>query len=254
MISVPAGQGPVSLGTFTLERRTRVAGRIVDPSDRPVEGVEIWVVPENYAEITQATYQAGPATLSGPDGRFELRERAVGDHEQLRACRKGYTPTEFPAKGPASAEPRIVLTPTVHLAGHVVDAGGEPLSGVTVSAWPTRTRWEGNDLIMPDPPCPFVSSALTGVEGTFTVELGGAGRYEVGAGGAGHLSTRLDTLDVPPGIGWIEDPDGSGSDGERPRRRPGRPPRRGGMDPSLRTQELRHGLQRRGRKLPSGRG
>ncbi|HEX3555073.1 MAG TPA: carboxypeptidase regulatory-like domain-containing protein [Thermoanaerobaculia bacterium] len=197
MISVPGGKGPLDLGTFTLESRARIAGWIVDPGDRPVESVEIWVVPEDYAEITQATHQAGPATVSGPDGRFELRERAVGDHERLRACRKGYSPAEFPVKRPASTEPRIVLTPTVHLAGHVVGADGEPLPGATVSAWPTGQ--ERGDLIMPDPPCPssFFSSALTDAKGDFIVELGGAGHYEVAASGAGHLSTRLERLHVP---------------------------------------------------------
>jgi protocatechuate 3,4-dioxygenase beta subunit len=196
-ISVSGGEGPVDLGTFTLESRTRVAGWIVDPGGQPVKGVEIWVVPEDYAEITQATHQAGPAAVSGPDGRFELRERAVGDHERLRACRKGYVPKEFPVKGRASTEPRIALTPTVHLAGHVVGAGGEPLPGATVSAWPTDQA--PMDLIMPDPPCPFTfaSSALTGAEGAFTLDLEGAGRYGVTAGGAGHLSAHLDRLHVP---------------------------------------------------------
>jgi len=196
-ISVPGGEGPVNLGAFTLESRARIAGWIVDPGGRPVEGVEIWVVPEDYAEITQATHQAGPATVSGPDGRFELRERAVGDHERLRACRAGYTPTEFPVKRPASMEPRIALTPTVRLAGRVVGADGEPLPGAQVFA---RHFGEmGSDLIMPDPPCPFpfVSSALAGPEGAFTLELGRAGQYDVTAGGAGHLNAGISPLHVP---------------------------------------------------------
>jgi protocatechuate 3,4-dioxygenase beta subunit len=206
-ISVPGGGGPVDLGTFTLESRTRVAGWIIDPGGQPVEGVEIWVVPEDHTEITQATHQAGPAALSGRDGRFELRERAVGDHERLRACRKGYVPKEFPVKGRASTEPRIALTATVHLSGHVVGAGGEPLSGAAVSA--RTTGWQPGDLISDviilDPPCPFVSSALSGAEGTFTLELGGAGRYDVTASGTGYLGTGLGRLHVPPeGLDGVE--------------------------------------------------
>jgi hypothetical protein len=202
-ISVPGGGGPADLGTFTLERRTRIAGCIVDPADRPIEGVEIWVVPEDRAEITQATRQAGPAAISGPNGRFELRDRAVGDHEKLRACRKGYLPQEFPVQGKASTEPRIALRPTLHLAGHVVDADGEPLADAQVSA--SAYGREPSDLIMPDPPCPFASSALTGADGSFTLELGGAGRYGLTASGAGHISTGLGPLQVPPeGLDGLE--------------------------------------------------
>jgi hypothetical protein len=197
LTSVPAGRGSIDLGTFTLEGRARIAGWIAGPGGQPVEGVEIWVVPEDYAEITQATQQAGPAAVSGPNGRFELRERAVGDHERLRACHEGYMPQELSVNGPASTEPHIVLAPSLRLAGHVVGAGGEPLVGAHVSAFPSGRM--ASDLIRPDPPCPFpfAPSALTGAEGAFALELGGAGQYDLTASGAGHLSTRLDRLQIP---------------------------------------------------------
>ncbi|HEV7504220.1 MAG TPA: carboxypeptidase-like regulatory domain-containing protein [Thermoanaerobaculia bacterium] len=195
-ISVPGGGGSVDLGTFTLEGRTRVAGWIVDPGGQPLEGVEIWVVPEDHAEITQATHQVGPATVTGPDGRYELLDRAVGSGEELRACRKGFVPKEFPAKGKVPEALRTVLAPTVHLAGHVVGADGESLPGARILA---------SGHIMPDPPCAFAKSALTGAEGAFALELEEAGWYEVAARGAGHLSTRLDRLHVPPeGLDGLE--------------------------------------------------
>ncbi|HEX4960584.1 MAG TPA: carboxypeptidase regulatory-like domain-containing protein [Thermoanaerobaculia bacterium] len=196
-VAVPGGEGLVDLGTFTLEGRARIAGWVVDPGDRPVEGVEIWVVPKDCVDITQALHQASPAAVTGPDGHYELRDRAVGDAERLRACRKGYVPQEFPAQGPASTEPRIGLTPSVHLAGRVMSADGEPLPGTQVIAFPSGQV--ASDVITLDPPCPcpFGSSALAGAEGTFTLELASAGRYDVTANGAGHLRTTLPRLHVP---------------------------------------------------------
>jgi hypothetical protein len=204
VISVPSGEGLVNLGTFTLEVRSRIAGWIVDPDGRPVEGVEIWVVADGSTSISHAARQAGPAAVSRRDGGFELRDRPVGDHEKLRACLKGFLPAEFQAQGPAATEPRIVLTPSTQISGRVLSADGDPLPGARVSA-SLSSGPAGSDVVLPDPPCPFNDTSITGAEGDFTLELKSPGRYEVTALGAGHLLAELDHLLVPPeGLEGVE--------------------------------------------------
>jgi hypothetical protein len=195
-IPVPKGTGTLDLGTFTLAARSPVAGWITDPGGRPVEGVEIWVVPEESTTITQAGRKAGAAAVTGRDGRFELRDRSVGDHEKLRACRQGFLPAEFQAQGPGATEPRVALTPSTQIAGRVVNAGGDPIPGARVFA-PLSSGPPGSDVILPDPPCPFNDSATTGAAGDFTLELKGPGRYDLTAIGAGYLTTHLDHVLVP---------------------------------------------------------
>lgn len=203
LISVPKGEGRVDLGTFTLEARPRIGGWIVDPDGRPVEGAEIWVVPEESTSITQAGRQAGPAVVTGRDGHFELRDRSVGDHEKLRACRKGFLPAEFPAQDPATGEPRVALTPSTRIAGRVMNAGGEPLPGMVVAA--SLSGQVEADLVLPDPPCPLEDLATTDAEGAFLLELKSPGRYDVAAIGPGYLFTEQEHVLVPPeGLDGLE--------------------------------------------------
>jgi protocatechuate 3,4-dioxygenase beta subunit len=203
LISVPKGEGLVDLGTFTLEGRPRIGGWIADPGGRPVEGAEIWVVPEESTTITQAGRQAGPAAVTGGDGHFELRDRSVGDHEKLRACRKGFLPAEFQAQDPATGEPRVALTPSTQIAGRVTNAAGEPLAGMDVRA--SLSGQVGTDLVLPDPPCPSEDFAVTDAEGAFALELKGPGRYDVTSIGPGYLFTEQKHVLVPPeGLDGLE--------------------------------------------------
>ncbi|HEV7508495.1 MAG TPA: carboxypeptidase-like regulatory domain-containing protein [Thermoanaerobaculia bacterium] len=204
VISVPKGEGQVDLGTFTLEGRSRIGGWIVDPDGRPVEGAEIWVVPVDSTPITQAERQAGPAVLTGRDGHFELRDRSVGDHEKLRACRKGFLPAEFEAQGPEASEPRVALTPSIQISGRVVNADGDPVPRAQVSAFLSGHELEEN-FSLPDPPCPFEGSTTVNAEGAFALELKGPGRYDVTALGAGYLLAKQDHVLVPPeGLDGVE--------------------------------------------------
>lgn len=203
MISVPKEEGLVDLGTFTLEGRPRIGGWIADPDGRPVEGAEIWVVPLDSSSITRAGRQAGPAAVTGRDGHFELRDRSVGDHEKLRACRKGFVPAEFQAQDPETGEPRVALTPSTQIAGKVMNAGGDPLPGMSVSA--SLSGQTGTDLVLPDPPCPFEDSATTDAEGAFALALKGPGRYDVTAIGPGYLLAEQKHVLVPPeGLAGME--------------------------------------------------
>lgn|GEM_PF-2282513 len=161
-----------------------------------MEGAEIWVVPLDSSSITRAGRQAGPAAVTGRDGHFELGDRSVGDHEKLRACRKGFVPAEFQAQDPETGEPRVALTPSTQIAGKVMNVGGDPLPGMSVSA--SLSGQTGTDLVLPDPPCPFEDSATTDAEGAFALELKGPGRYDVTAIGPGYLLAKQDHVLVPP--------------------------------------------------------
>ncbi len=201
LISVPKGESPVDLGTFTLEGRTRISGWIVDPGGRPVEGAQIWVVPEESNLITLPERQAGPAVVTGRDGHFELRDRSLGDREKLRVCRKGFLLAEFQAQDPAAGEPQIALTPSTRIAGRVMSAGGEPLTGMTVSA---SLSGETEDFVVPEPSCPFDVTAITNAEGRFVLELKNPGHYDVTASGAGYILGEQNYVVPPEGLDGIE--------------------------------------------------
>ncbi|HEX4960575.1 MAG TPA: carboxypeptidase-like regulatory domain-containing protein [Thermoanaerobaculia bacterium] len=204
-VVISQGEGPLDLGTFTLEGRAPVAGWIVDPAGQPIEGVEVWIVPDSPGSMAQEDREAGPAAVTGRDGRFELRDRSVGNHEKLRACARGYLPAEAEVPGPAAAEPRIELTPTLRLSGKVVSVEGEPLPGASVFANLTGSSARDRVLLGLAPSCPQVGSAVTGAEGAFTLELQEPGEYLLSAWGAGHVASNRNRLEVPAeGLDGVE--------------------------------------------------
>ena len=120
--------------TLRLAPAIILAGRVLDASGAAVTNAQ--------ARVTLTTDDAGPTlgqpTKTGPDGLFEIKALPAGLRYAVLITARGFGPTSAevnPATGPPG---RIELAPirlvaaNQHVAGVVVDAENEPVSGAWV--------------------------------------------------------------------------------------------------------------------------
>ncbi len=145
-----------------------VTGRVVDSEGRPLSGVEIWRPYTEQERLGRA--ERRPAAVSGPDGLFTVTD--LRPTESLTACPLGWQFTEIPSSDTYKKPVEFRLQPAARMAGRVVDARGEPVPGVDVTA--QLAGWVTGCLIMSPPePClgnPNYRSRLTDVDGRFVFE------------------------------------------------------------------------------------
>ncbi|HUR82647.1 MAG TPA: carboxypeptidase regulatory-like domain-containing protein [Thermoanaerobaculia bacterium] len=141
--------GQTTTRDFNVTQLARVSGVVVDSERRPVNGAK--VSSEAASEemgMPSMIFMSNVGTTTGADGRFALRLKGDSDL-RLRAARKGLPQTKSDAMKlqPGERKSGIVLTiPSgVAVTGRVVDASGQPLSGVSVVATDTPA---GNDRMM----------------------------------------------------------------------------------------------------------
>jgi len=135
-------------------RKGRVSGVVVDASGRPVSGAAVG------ARVRSGHGFRQQFSRTDSEGRFQLDEELPAGELTLRASHEGSG-----GEGNAHAEValgegtgedssvRLVLPEGRELSGHVVDAQGRPVSGVSVRAWrivpgrdPERASWPGEDV------------------------------------------------------------------------------------------------------------
>ncbi len=218
MVGLAAGQGPVDPPSRPVPvplpapvaaaevplavpaDQVAIAGRVVDPAGRPVEGAAVRL------EFTPAGDLEGPepaAAATGPDGRFSLRvARAVldapdrglaGRAPRVVASAPGFGPA-WGSPGPRSTDLReVTLTLKADeppIRGRVVDLEGRPIAGVTVrsdraweapdgalDAWIEAARTRGRAVGDGLASIPLERSAVTGPDGRF--RIGEVGRDRV---------------------------------------------------------------------------
>ena len=142
-----------------------VQGRVLDAAGRPVPGILV--------RAFAVTGGGGPVGASDPAGRFELRNLEAGTYRIVasRIAREATLVLESAGGGVVSARTLripddgpgqivvighgeqltgvdLTLPRGGVITGHVVDAAGEPLEGVTVHAW-TRQRVSGRTVVGP---------------------------------------------------------------------------------------------------------
>ena len=156
----PPDSEPSSLdtvGTFP------VAGRVLDPDDKPVAGAEVYIW--HYRQFgwnpadPAPTGQKGRVALSDLNGRFHFElDNASSDWPfsdgpawhgaQIAAVARGYGPAWIAAgslvKG-GEATLRLVRD-DVPIRGRVLDTQGQPVRGLTVRAVPIGTTEPGTDI------------------------------------------------------------------------------------------------------------
>jgi hypothetical protein len=194
------------LGTLVLTPGKRLEGRATEPGGAPVAGAEVWVVPdiEAGARAWKAFLAAGPATVTDPDGRFVLQSLDPRQALSVDICRPGYQTGRIwqPVleEGPVQVTP-VTLSRAARLAGRVVDPGGKPVSGASVSA--SLAGASLGDWFPPTSPCPQsgqFSTAETDAEGRFTLEPLEEGFFELRISAEGYLSADLPGVEVKVGL------------------------------------------------------
>lgn len=136
-IEVEPGQGPIDLGTLVLEPGISITGRITDPRDQPIEGVDVWIARDRGRALTlraRRILQGEPRTATGADGRFTVGELEAGESFHLFFDRQGYQTSSLRGVVAPPPEPlTVVLEPASQVRGRVEDADGEPIAGAVVS-------------------------------------------------------------------------------------------------------------------------
>jgi uncharacterized GH25 family protein/protocatechuate 3,4-dioxygenase beta subunit len=147
--SVAAGQGTPR--DIVLPPLARITGVVVDEGNKPVAAAAI--TPERVADFgfPGRMFRAFRSATSGPDGKFTLRTE--GDRDvRVRAFRKGFPPGRTDALKLAAGERKsgvIITVPTgIEVAGKVLDAQGNPLSGASIAASETQGRGGAGGPVM----------------------------------------------------------------------------------------------------------
>jgi hypothetical protein len=168
-----------------------VTGIAVDPQGQPVAGAAVWLPPDALNDEAYAVYlKAGPAAVTGADGRFTVRVREDALEPGIDVCTPGSLTGQLDpgvsrlAGSLAAAGPlTVVVRPGARIFGRVVDAAGDPVAGVIVGT--TLAGSSPSDLIMQSSPCNhsgIEASAVSDAEGRFTLEPLEPGWYTVRAG------------------------------------------------------------------------
>lgn len=189
--TAPRGK-PSPLVTIVLSDGQTAVGRVVDAAGQPVEGAEIQLV-ALYLAKREAT------TVSGPEGRFELRRLSPGritliaEHPDHAAA---FVPRiEIPEGTPTVDLGAITLPAGGAIEGRVTDARGRPLEGAEIGVFPTERErtpgWMFGVGTSSDP-------LRTEPDGSFRVEkLRRGDRFDLKARHPGYLDTSLPGVTAP---------------------------------------------------------
>ena len=185
---VPAGEGEVDLGVFTLVAGARIHGQVTNPEGEPVAGADIRArVPlsiDRDQERTATSDTGGAFVLTGlPHELVDLTVRA-----------DGYTPRSLRGARPGVEEPIVIEMKTgALLTGRVIDIDGQPAAGVQVELEPdfqTRIRnlaWSARDFFK-----------RTDGDGRFRFEHIEGGVWSLEAR-RGQANATLDGIELQPG-------------------------------------------------------
>lgn len=172
--SLTSGQELVK--DINVTQHARVTGVIVDEEKRPVAGATV------SAEDVAADMMRMPArfmrdtNVSGPDGRFSLTVQPDSEF-RVRAVKKGMPQVQGDSMKVAAGDrkgPVVLTIPAgVAVSGRVLDANGDPLSGVSVSATETPAGGDAmvRRMIFSGPPGQEEDLIRTASDGTFTVRV-----------------------------------------------------------------------------------
>jgi protocatechuate 3,4-dioxygenase beta subunit len=190
------------LGALVLTRGRQLEGRAIGPLGEPVEGAEVWVVPDGIARsrVWVAFEEAGPAAVTDQDGRFVLQGLNPRKVLGLDVCRPGYHTRWIDVERSEEGPVQVELARAARVSGRVIDPDGKPVAGASVDA--SLSGASRGDFTPPSSPCPHngrFSSAETDAEGRFTLAPLDGGLFEIVAQAQGYLETAPQTVEVAAG-------------------------------------------------------
>ena len=162
---------------IALSALARVSGVVVDEEKRPV--VVAVVDTENAQNMRfgggMRMMRGNVQTVSGPDGRFSMR---VAPDQELwaRATKRGFPSAKSDAFSVGSGERKsgvvLIIPSGIAVSGRAIDANGDPLSGVAVTA----AEAEGGQRMMfrtmlGGPSNDDEDAIRTASDGTFTMRV-----------------------------------------------------------------------------------
>jgi len=190
--------GTVDLGRILLPRGETLTVQVIDPAEQPLAGVDLWVSTPD--EMLDSAWRR-PAAVTGADGTVIFQGLEPGQKLEVDFCRTGWT-REFAelTAGPEEAY-EVLLTPTVHLTGTVVDQDGKPVAGAEV--WPRRNGTpylkEGEEPSIRGRGCADGGGGdpATDSAGRFSLTHLTPGWYQIEVRHKGFVSQTLQAVEIP---------------------------------------------------------
>ncbi|HVR96557.1 MAG TPA: carboxypeptidase regulatory-like domain-containing protein, partial [Thermoanaerobaculia bacterium] len=190
--------GAKDLGTVILHPGVVLEGRVVDPQNRPVEGVEVrhssGGIRGRFLMLRDEEYTP---IFSAADGLFAVPDLRAGDKLFISFRKQGYTTTDLQELEVPQAELlRVVLKPGSRVAGRVVDEAGDPVAGARVSL-----QSAGTQLVLGGGrfPARMIGTGLSEEDGSFSILGVEAGKVTLNASATGFLAKEMTALEVPAG-------------------------------------------------------
>ena len=176
-----------------------LSGTALDPQGRPVAGAAVWPAPRyDLAEDPyQAYVQAGPAMVTGADGRFTVSLPAGTDGVDI--CAPGSLTAQVDVSVAPSGPITVEVRPGARISGQVIDADGAPIAGMSV--WTRIAGSSARHYFPRESPCFREGTAAHGVtdrEGRFDLAPLEPGWYTVWAG-AGPVAASSQRMHLDTG-------------------------------------------------------
>ncbi len=202
-IEITKDSEPVDVGEIPLRVGEKIQGMVLDGDGQPVEGAEIFLEeagPMMGFVMAGAAEREATAT-SEASGWFMVEDLSPEERYTLRFQRTGFVersvgPIELPATEPLE----VTLDTASRIAGRVLDDGGEPIAGASVSLERTHTVEMGGAVMQ----AMMMTGDDTDAEGRFLFEDQEPGKVKLSAVASRFQEATLHHLEVPKG----EDLDG----------------------------------------------
>lgn len=187
-LAVPPGEKAYDLGSVVLASGEIVRGVVEDLQGQPLDAVAITVQKVDPTAARLAWAGSPPQeseTVTGADGRFEVRGLRPGEPVDLLVKRQGYTSRMVSGLRPPLEEPvRVVLTPAPQISGRILDEKDDPIAAAQVVL-----RREGG----------IAGVASTDGEGRFTLEGILLDQLALDVSAQGYLPVHVDGIDMAAG-------------------------------------------------------